>query len=66
MEKHVSTKNDVFPLTVDDLGFVTFECTNFTEMLIARANWTPRQLVGLARALYAIKQLPDITPGVDV
>lgn len=66
MEEHVSTKNDVFPLTVGDLGFVTFECTNFTEMLISRANWTPRQLVGLARTLYAIKKLPDITPGVDV
>ncbi len=59
-------KEGVFPLTVGDLGFVTFEVTNFTEMLIARADWTPRQLVGLARALYAIKQLPGITPGVDV
>jgi hypothetical protein len=45
---------------------VTFEYNNFTEMLIARANWAPRQLVGLARGLYAIKQLPDITPGVDI
>jgi hypothetical protein len=59
-------KEGVFPLTVGDLGFVTFEVTVFTEMLIARADWTPRQLVGLARALYAIKQLPDITSGVDV
>jgi hypothetical protein len=64
--EEIVCKEGVFPLTVGDLGFVTFEVTVFTEMLISRADWTPRQLVGLARALYAIKQLPDITPGVDV
>lgn len=45
---------------------MAFEVTNFTEMLRSRADWTPRQLVGLARDLYAIKRLPDITHGVDV
>lgn len=64
--KEFVCKKGVFTLTAGDLGFVTFEVTVFIEMLISRANWTPRQLVGLARALYAIKRLPDITPGVDV
>ncbi|MSR67187.1 MAG: hypothetical protein EXS24_07440 [Pedosphaera sp.] len=37
-----------------------------TRKLLALATATPQQIVGLARALYALERLPETTPGVDV
>jgi hypothetical protein len=56
----------IFPLTDEDLGFVSSTVIDFTSTLIANAGPTPRQLVGLARALYALERLPKISPGVNV
>lgn len=56
----------VFPLTASDLSFVGNAVIDFTRTLIAKAGPAPRQLVGLARALYALERLPKITPGVNV
>ena len=61
-----SEDDTVFPLTESDIEFVTCDVINFTRKLIERSRPTPKQLIGLAHALYALERLPEITPGVSV
>lgn len=53
-------------MTDDELGFVASTVIDFTRTLLAKAGPTPRQLVGLARALFALERMPQITSGVNV
>lgn len=65
-EDYGEEDDTIFPLTDDELGFVGYAVIDFTRALVAKAGPTPRQIVGLGRALYALERLPQITPGVNL
>ena len=51
-----------FELTEEDFGAVEI-ASNVARRLLRHPRITPRQIVGLGNALYALERLPRVTPG---
>ena len=59
-----STKEDEFELEDEDYEAIGL-AKKVIRLLLAHPDVTPRQIVGLGRALYAWDRLPQATPGVN-
>lgn len=59
-----STKEDEFELEDEDYEAIGL-AKKIIRLLLAHPDVTPRQIVGLGRALYAWDRLPQATPGVN-
>jgi hypothetical protein len=61
----MKTQNGDYPLTASDRGLVRL-AIEAIEQVLRRPGLSPREIVGLARALHALRRLPMRTIGIWV